>query len=267
MPSSPLRMVSCKSASASFSGTPSFAALFNALRKPCMTVSEFAPDVSSCPIMTMACSALSPISWNAVAFCTRPLASVSTDAPVACPVAVRASRIPSASSAPKPKADSAFCTVSTEPVTSVPFILANLINCVLSFSRLLPVNPKRVLTSPIAAPAVSKSVGMVVAMPCRMPCICSKLSPDAPVFSTMTSSPASTSFHDATAAAPAAKMGPVTAFVMAVPAFPKFLETASPMLLPAVLPAFSLAGLAASVICLVRDSCAPCNTGVTVIVA
>ena len=212
-----------------------------------MTVSELAPDVSSWPIITIDCSALSPSSWNAVAFCTRPFASVSTEAPVACPVAVSASRSPSALSAPSPKADRAFCTVSTELVTSVPFIFANLINWPESFSSSSPVTPNRVLTSPIASPAVAKSVGIVVVRFLRISVIPSRASPDAPVFCTIVSSPSSTDFQDAIAAVPTAVRGAVSPFVSVDPALPIFLPIASDMDAPATLPAADPAGCAASV--------------------
>ena len=91
-------------------------------------------------------------------------------------------------------------------------------NCPDRSSSASPVRPKRVLTSPIAAPAVPKSVGMDVARFSILFCMSSRASPDAPVFLMMVSVPSSTALKDASAATPSAMIGAVVYFVILAPA-------------------------------------------------
>ena len=158
-----------------------------------------------------------PISSKAAAFDTSPEASASTDTPVRCPVAFIASSSLPAFSAPSPKAARAFCVLSTALVTSVSLRLANWMNCVLSASSSSPVTPKRVFTSPIALPAVAKSVGIVVAIDSMMAPISSAAAPVAPVFLMIVSRPSSTSPNAARDATPTAASGAVTFFVIPSP--------------------------------------------------
>ena len=146
-----------------------------------------------------------------------PFIKVSIETPVSCPTLFMTSRNPLASSALSPKAVIVFCTVSIAPFKSVPLIVANCMNLVDRLSSSSPVNPNRVLTSPIAVPASSKDVGIDVA---TFFTFCSNsfiASPEAPVFVTTMSSPLSTSLKDATAPAPSAMIGAVTPFVMLSP--------------------------------------------------
>ena len=130
---------------------------------------------------------------NAAEFATAPLARVSTLTPVSWLTFVRWSRYTPASFASLPKATRAFCVLSTAPVTSVPLIFANLIYRSDRSRSCSPLAWNRVLTSPTASPAVSKSVGMDVAISSMMPPISSSASPVAPVFRMIVSMPSSTS--------------------------------------------------------------------------
>ena len=175
-------MVLCKSDNASSSGIPSSVAFFSALESPPMTVSTGAPDFSSCAISAVESSRDNPISWSAVALLTVSEVSVSMPIPESCAALLSASRYPDASSTGTLKASIAFCTESTDDVTSVSLSSANLTNCPASSSRASPVKPNRVLTSPTASPAVSKSVGIEVARLSTMSYISCAASPAAPVF-------------------------------------------------------------------------------------
>ena len=232
-----------------------------------MAVEVSRPAMLAEPRKAAASSALRPISLRVAALALRVSLSCPTSTPVFCPTVFRASSISPASSASIPKAASTLLTESTEAETSVLFRAANLINCADRSSSSCPVRPKRVLTSPMAAPAVSKSVGIVVVMSVRMPCISLRASPVAPVLVTMVSRPLSTSVHAATAATPAAVRGPVTAVVRVFPA--ELILSPMPliMLSPVALPALSPAGVAALVSSSVSVRCAPSRTGVTVSVA
>ena len=111
----------------------------------------------------------------------------------------------------------AFCTESMELLTSVPLICANLMNWPDRSSSASPVRPKRVFTSPIADPAVSKSVGIVVARSFARFCMSSSASPDAPVFVTMMSMPASTCLNAAMEAPARPTIGAVTPLLRVSP--------------------------------------------------
>ena len=198
---------------------------------------------------------------------SRDCASLSIGTLVSCPALLSMSRTSPASSASRPKAAIAACTLSIEFDTSVPLRSANFIKRADRSSRACPVRPNLVLTSPIAAPAVAKSVGMVVVRFFMISLMLSSASPEAPVFCTIVSRPSSTDFHDATAAAPTAVRGTVSPLVSVPPALVIDLPIASDMDAPAVLPAAAPAGCAASVRSFVMVCCAPFITGVTVIVA
>ena len=107
-------------------------------------------------------------------------------------------------------------TESIELFRSVPFISANSINCFDRSPNASPVSPNRVLTSPIAIPAASASVGM--SSNTRSICAVSpsSASPVAPVFVMIVSYPLSRSFAAAIEAAPT----PVIAAVTGIKAFP-----------------------------------------------
>ena len=104
-----------------------------------------------------------------------------------------------------------------EPLTSTPLIWANLMNFPDRSSRASPVSPNRVFTSPIAVPAVAKSVGIDVARFFTLFCMSSRASPDAPVFVMTVSIASSTSLKAAIPAAPTAMIGAVTCVVSVVP--------------------------------------------------
>ena len=108
-------------------------------------------------------------------------------------------------------------TLSIDVETSVSLSWANLMNFAERSSSACPVRPKRVLTSPTAAPAVSKSVGISVARSFTIWHISSSSSPVAPVFCATMSRPASTSLKAAMEAAPMATMGAVTCVDRPVP--------------------------------------------------
>ena len=146
-----------------------------------------------------------------------------------------------------PKAAIAPWTLLMELDTFVPLTCENFRNCPDSSSSSFPVTPNKELTSPIAAPAVAKSVGIDVVISLRTPSISSMASPEAPVFWMMVSSPSSTDFQEDTAAAPMAVSGPVTPLVSAVPALVIDFPRDSDILVPAVLPAAEPAGPAAFV--------------------
>ena len=137
-------------------------------------------------------------------------ASVSILIPVLCPTAFIVSSKAPASSALSPKADITFCVLSIAVDTSILFSCANLINFPDSSSNFCPVSPNLVFTSPIAAPAVSKSVGIEVARFFMLSCISFKALPDASVFWTIISIPLSTSLKADKDAAPIATIGAVT---------------------------------------------------------
>ena len=107
-------------------------------------------------------------------------------------------------------------TESIELFRSVPLISANSINCCDRSPNASPVSPKRVLTSPIAVPAASASVGIFA----KTRSICSvspsSASPVAPVLVMIVSYPLSRSFAAATDATPT----PVIAAVTGANAFP-----------------------------------------------
>ena len=258
---------SCRSASASVIDTPSLVAFWRAFLRPVMTVELSTPLFSRFARNPVAELMLKPISWSAVPFVSSDDASLSSGTPVSCPALLSMSKTSPASSASRPNAAIAACTVSMEFDTSVPFRSANFINCADRSSRACPVTPKRVLTSPIAAPAVEKSVGMVVVRFFRIWLMLSSASPDAPVFWTIVSRPSSTDFQEATAAVPTATSGPVSPLVRADPAPDIFLPMASDMDVPAACPAAAPAGCAASVRSFVIVCCAPFITGVMVMVA
>ena len=111
-------------------------------------------------------------------------------------------------------------TLSIEVDTSVPLRSANFMNLPDRFSSSLPVLPNLVLTSPIAEPAVSKSVGISDARFFIESCISSSALPEAPVFCTIVSAPASTSLNAAIDAAPTAINGAVTFCVRLLPTLP-----------------------------------------------
>ena len=123
----------------------------------------------------------------------RSFASVSMLIPVFCPVLFMASSKEPASLVDMPKASSTFWVLSMEVDTSVLFNDANLMNCAERSSRACPVRPNLVFTSPMALPAVSKSVGIWVARFFTDCCMASSASPEAPVFCTTISMPESTS--------------------------------------------------------------------------
>ena len=89
-----------------------------------------------------------------------------------------------------------------------------------------------VLTSPTALPTSSIDEGICPYTDFAMFCISSKLSPVAPVFSTMISIPLSIVSKDAVAAAPTARIGVVTFLVNDEPAL-LILPPASCIALPA----------------------------------
>ena len=206
-------------------GVPSFVAFFNALRRPCITVSLFAPDFSSCAMNMVDLSMSRPSCCRAVPFWIRPFCNVSTLTPVFCAARVIASRSAGALFADFPKADRAFCVKSIEVLTSVLLIFANLTNCPARFSSVSPVTPNRVFTSPIAVPAVSKSVGSDFARLRALVCIASSCLPVAPVFFATMFRPSCTSLKDLTAAAPTAMIGAVTYFVIPRPTLCIFAPT------------------------------------------
>ena len=171
-------------------------------------------------------------------------ASWSTETPVLCDAAVSVSRNALVSSADRPKAVIADCTLSIEDDTDVPFICANFIKSPESFSSCSPVTSNLVFTSATASAASSKDVGMEVARSSQIPCSSRTASPVAPVFLMMVSYAASTSFHAFTEAAAPATIGAVTYLLIAVPAFcilsPTFV-TASPSSFIAAEPDFRAA--------------------------
>ena len=262
-----LPIVCSKSDSAWSSVFPSPAAFFMAVLRPIMAVDVSRPAIDAEPKNDADSSADNPISWNCFAFAATWSASAPTSTPVCWPTVLSASSIRPASCAPRPKPASILLTESTELDTSWSFSAANLTNLPDKSSNASPVTPNRVLTSPIAAPAVEKSVGMLVVRLFRIPCMLSKASPDAPVFVTMVSSPSSTSFHAATDAVPMATIGAVTDLESAAPAPVIFSPIDLDIFCPAVSPAFVPACPALLVRSFVIFSCAPASTGVTVIVA
>ena len=223
---------------------PSFAAATTAFLRPVMTWEVSTPDFSRLPRKYAESLALIPISLRDAAFVTMDEVSVSMLIPVACPTAFSVSRSAPASSAFTPKASMTFCVWSIEDDTSVWFSSANLTNFSDRSSSACPVRPNRVFTSPMAAPAVAKSVGIRVAMFSMDFCIWSRALPEAPVFATMVSTPASTSLKAFTEAAPTATIGAVTFLVMLLPT-PETLSPTSCSLLP-TFPSFSLTDGSAS---------------------
>ena len=212
----PLRL-SCISCSASFIGLPSLVAFFKAFFRPARTVCESAPDLSSSARNITESSSPNPISCNAVAFFFKVSASFSSGTPVFCPAAVNRSSTSGVFSTSVLNAAIADWIVSMELLTSVSFMSANSKNRLESSSSSSPVTPKRVLTSPTAVPTSSNVTGIDVAISRTVCCISSNASPVAPVFLVTISSALSTSFHDATEAAPMAAIGPVTYFVSLPP--------------------------------------------------
>ena len=172
-----------------------------------------------------------PMSSRAVLFCMSCWESVSTDTPLSCPALVSMSSMSPAFSVSTPHAAIMDCTLSIEVETSVSFSSANLMNLTDRSSRASPVRPNRVLTSPIAVPAVAKSVGMVFAMFRVRFCMSSRASPVAPVFFVTMSRPSSTSFQATTDAAPTAAIGAVT-FLVSVSPTPFILPPTSLSLSP-----------------------------------
>ena len=132
------------------------------------------------------------------------------ESPVDCPTEFRTSSIPPAWDASMPNALRTDDTLSMEVDTSVSFKDANSTNCWESFFSLSPVRPNLVFTSPIAEPAVAKSVGMDVAISFAASCISFNALPLAPVFCVTISAPSSTSLKAARDAAPTAAIGAVT---------------------------------------------------------
>ena len=153
-----------------------------AVLRPIMADEVSRPDISTMPMKPAACWAVSPISFSWMALEERAPARVSMSMPVACPVAFKASRRESASEASIPKAFMTDDTLSMDVETSVLLSWANFMNFAERSSSACPVNPKRVLTSPTAAPAVSKSVGISVARSLTIWFISSRAFPVAPVF-------------------------------------------------------------------------------------
>ena len=187
--------------------------------------------------------------------------------PVCWPTVFSASSIVPASFASRPNAAKTLLTLSTDVDTSVSLIYANCKNWRDRSSRACPVSPNRVFTSPIAEPAVSKSVGMEVARFSMISRIPSKASPEAPVFDVMMSRPLSTSLKAAKEATPMAAIGTVRPLVRVEPAFDMVDAIDEVRLSPAFLPAVSPAGVAAPVRSLVICACAPCIVGMMVTVA
>ena len=214
---------------------PSFAAFCWTFDRPVMTTDVSMPDFSRFPSRTAESAALRFSSRSAEPFVTRLSASFVTLMPVSCPTLLSMSRTAPASFVSRPKADIIFCTLSIEELTSVPFSSANLMKCALRSSSSWPVTPKRVLTSPMAAPAVSNEIGMLVAMFSMRFCMSSSCSPVAPVFVIIVSSPLSTSLAAAIDAAPTAMIGAVTFLDSVSPT----LDTSSPSFLT-FLPASSI---------------------------
>ena len=153
---------SCRSARASDIETPSFVAFCSAFLRPVMTAELSTPLFSRFARKPVAVLIPKPISCRAVEFVSNDCDSLSRGTPVSCPALLRMSRTSAALSVSTPNAAIAACTLSIELDTSVPFSSANLMNWADRSSSSCPVSPKRVLTSPIAAPAVEKSVGIVV---------------------------------------------------------------------------------------------------------
>ena len=203
-----------------------------AVFKPIMAAEVSRPDISTMPMKPAACCEFSPSSLSCTAFVCRAEASVSMSMPVACPVAFMASSRSPASEASCPKAFRTPETLSTEVETSVLFRSANLMNFPERSSSACPVKPKRVLTSPTAAPAVSKSVGISVARSLTVWFMSSKACPVAPVFCSTISRPESTSLKAAKEAAPTATIGAVTCVVSPSPTS-DILPPTSCILLPA----------------------------------
>ena len=116
-------------------------------------------------------------------------------------------------------------TSRTPSVVSTPVILLNSRNFVDAVSSWSPVKPKRVLTSPTAAPISSKLAGTVFPTLRYTSSSCCAVSPVAPVFEMTTSIPSSTWLNAATAAVPTAASGAVTYFVKPDPSAPVALET------------------------------------------
>ena len=232
-----LLIVSLNCAIAVSSVVPSEAALFMAVLRPMTICVESMPAISAAPMKEAASSALRPISRKEAAFVLISCARDPTSMPVCWPTVFRASSIVPASLASMPKAARTLLTLSTEVETSWLLSAANLMNWPESVSRSWPVTPKRVFTSPIAAPAVEKSVGIVAVILFRISPMLSRASPEAPVFWTIVSSPASTSFQATTDAAPTAASGSVTLFVRELPALLIVEPRDEAMLVPAASPA------------------------------
>ena len=201
------------------SAFPCLAPLTIALLRPLRALLLSIPETSSCPRKVAAWLAVSPMACSCGALVTSDWASVSMLIPVSCPTLLSRSSMPPASDAGTPKASMAFWTWSMELETSVSFSWANFINFPDSFSSSSPVTPNRVLTSPTAAPAVAKSVGICWVRFLTDCCIPSRALPEAPVFWVTMSRPSSTSCH-ALADAPAAPtIGAVTYLDIPVPMF------------------------------------------------
>ena len=196
---------------------PSFDAFCSAFRRPPIAVEESTPFFSRFASHIVASETEKPISSKTVLLSATTVARLVAFAPVSCAALVSVSRNAPASSADMPHAAMAFWTVSTDVVTSELLRFANLTNFVERSSSSSPVTPKRVETSPTAAAAVPKSVGMLVAMSSMMDFISSSESPDAPVIFMRLSCALSTSVNAATAAAPPAMIGAVRFFVMPSP--------------------------------------------------
>ena len=123
----------------------------------------------------------SPISFKVLPFCINELSKVSIDSPVSCPTFVSSPNTLPACPASTLNLFKIVSTLSILLFKSVSFISANSINCFDKLSNLSPVSWKRVLTSPIAVPAVSASVGISLKMLFMRLLRSSNASPVAPV--------------------------------------------------------------------------------------
>ena len=143
-------------------------ALTRAFFRPPITADESTPALLNPPRNPIDELMPKPISCRATPFVVSADASSSTDTPVFCDSFVRMSITSTASSASSPYIAIADCTLSIEEETSVSFNSANLINDFDSSSRSSPYTSNLVATSPIACPAVSKSVGISVVILSRI---------------------------------------------------------------------------------------------------
>ena len=136
---------------------------------------------------SVASSSEYPICLRAVALFLTSSASWSTPTPVFCEAAVRTSRYPPALSADRLKDASVAWTLSTDVLTFVPLMSANLMKSLESCLSLSSVTSNFVLTSPTASAAFANDVGMEVARSSQVFCRLSAASPVAPVFLMMVS--------------------------------------------------------------------------------